>query len=144
MTRIKLKLGVGALQPVHHHWDIGYALISRLLIFSQSFLPMLHNDHLGSILIADNHRVRLEAGASSATVNLSFIPPASAFSHQPGNSVFLSYHSSSSFQLQPAERSVGWKTESPRPGSCSHFYQPNNHGSQQIRPQCCCHSLRMV
>ena len=67
--------------------------------------------------------------ASSATVFPSHIAPAPASSHQPGNSVFLSYHSSSSLQLQPAECSVGWKTESPRPGSCSPFYQPNNHGS---------------
>ena len=42
------------------------------------------------------HRVRLEAGASSATVNSSHIPLAPTFSHQPGNSVFLTHHSSSS------------------------------------------------
>ena len=33
------------------------------------------------------------------------IPPALVFSHQPGNNVFLSHHSSSSPQLQPAELS---------------------------------------
>jgi len=41
---------------------------------------------------------------SSATVFPSHTPPAPASSHQPGNSVFLSQHSSSSLQLQPAER----------------------------------------
>ena len=51
-------------------------------------------------------RVWLEAGASSPTVFLSHIPPALASSHQPGNSVFLSHHSSSSLQLQPAEHGV--------------------------------------
>jgi len=44
--------------------------------------------------------------SSSATVFPSHIIPASAYSHQPGNSIFLSHHSSSSLQLQPAERSV--------------------------------------
>ena len=60
--------------------------------------------HLETLLVTDDHRVRLEAGASSATVNLSHIPPAPASSYQSGNSVFLSHHSSSSLQLQPAER----------------------------------------
>ena len=46
------------------------------------------------------HRVRLEAGASSAIVNPSPIPPVPASSHQPGNSVFLSHNFSSSLQLQ--------------------------------------------
>ena len=41
---------------------------------------------------------------SSATVNPSLIPPAPASSHQPDNSIFLSHHSSSSLQLQHAER----------------------------------------
>ena len=44
----------------------------------------------------NNHRVRLEAGASSATVNPSPIPLAPASSHQSCNNVFLSHHSSSS------------------------------------------------
>jgi len=45
------------------------------------------------------------APASSPTVFLSHIPPALASNHQLGNSIFLSHYSSSSLQLQPAERS---------------------------------------
>ena len=43
--------------------------------------------------------------SSSSTVNPSHISPAPASSHQPSNSIFFSHHSSSSLQLQPAERS---------------------------------------
>ena len=56
-------------------------------------------DLVGKILMADKHRVRLEAGASSPTVLLFYISPALASSHQSGNSVFLSHHSSFSLQL---------------------------------------------
>ena len=45
------------------------------------------------------------APGSSLTVFLSHIAPALISSHQPGNNVFLSHHSSFSLQLQPAERS---------------------------------------
>ena len=41
---------------------------------------------------------------SIATVFSFHIAPAPASSHQSGNSVFLSHHSNSSIQLQPAER----------------------------------------
>ena len=43
------------------------------------------------------------APASSPTVFLFHIAPALPSSHQPGNSVFLLHHSSSSLQLHPAE-----------------------------------------
>ena len=43
--------------------------------------------------------------ASSSTLFLSHIAPAPAYSHQSCNSIFLSHHSSSNLQLQPAERS---------------------------------------
>jgi len=61
-----------------------------------------------SILLPEQNQSLRSAGLqpSSATIFPSHITPAPASSHQPGNSIFLSHHSSSSLQLQPAERSV--------------------------------------
>jgi len=74
-------------------------------------LPVLADveDELWALLHVRNYYSLRSAGLqpSSATVFPSHIAPAPASSHQPGNSIFLSQHSSSSLQLQlqPTERS---------------------------------------
>ena len=64
--------------------------------------------------------------ASSATVIFSHTTPATSSSSSQPNSIFLSHHSSSSLQLQPAEHSECKASYLPLEGTC--MYIPHPHG----------------
>jgi len=64
--------------------------------------------------------------SSSATVFPSHIIPASAYSHQPGDSIFLSHHSSSSLPNAVFVENIIFKNKSHNPSALNRNESPIN------------------
>ena len=89
-----------------------FAIIADLILRFQPWHLFLGGEcmlkwHLWAEVREIQQEVALDVRSSHQlqyTVFPFHIPPAPCSNHQPGNSVFLSHHSSSSLQLQPAEQ----------------------------------------
>jgi len=92
-------------------WELQPADTSRVLGLFTAHLPsgagenQVSEMHTQTNSGGEEHcpRVRLEAGASSATVNSFLVLLVSTSSHQSDNNIFLVHYFNSSLQLQPAE-----------------------------------------